>query len=991
MAYNLQYLITILQQILHPDQTHWTFDHNKPQLESLLEKAESLMQILEKSSHIQITNLESQIRDTVYKAEDIIESQMVHQMLSNPENLQQATQQLESMKLVEELEEKSASSSRSKSDLVGVDAFLLELKDRLTNMEKKDSMRRVSVQSSYQMEDVNASPQLTSLARSFICTEQTHWTFDHNKPQLESLLQKAESLMQILEKSSHTQIASFESQIRDTVFKTEDLIESQMVHQMLSHLESESLTFSTPDLHQVTQELDSAVVLMAEKRTSSSDLQQATQQLEPMKLVEELEENSAYSSRSKNDLVGVDAILLELKDSMHRVSVHSSSEIEDVCASPQLMSFARSFICTGKKIASPVFSMLRLVRVLDVMGIEYKEFPKEILQLINLRYLAFSCTSGLPIGISRLWNLQTLICRQGMMLSLPFEIWEMSELRRLRLRWKANETNYPNLQVLYVIDCKELEEIPCDIGDIPTLQTILVYKCGSSVVASAQDIHKLCSFVTGRPSARLKETSLQQDGEISADTNVSEEQQPVVAPVRREGDTVYKAEDIIESQMVHQMLSNPESESLTFSTPDLHQVTQELDSVLVFMAEKRVTSSDLQQLESMKLVEVEEKSVSSSRYKTGLVGVDTDLLQLKDRLTNTERKDSMRRVSVHSFSEIEEVCASPQLMSLARSFICTGKKIASPVFSMLRLVRVLDVMGIEYKEFPEEILQLINLRYLAFSCTSGLPIGISRLWNLQTLICKQVMMLSLPSEIWEMSELRHLRSETISKIGNGYKIRFVHTKLQTIFLVWITPSLIRSGFFEIIPNIIWLGIYYIHSPDIEVDLSHLHKLENLRCQSELDKVGSCFLIKLRFPYSIRKLTIVDCVLFRRFLTTLCALPNLEVLYICRCVFERDAQAEEEEWEVTEGDEFRSLQHLNLQLLNIVRWRAKETNFPKLRELHVVKCNELEEIPCDIGDIPTLQEIYIHECGTSVMASALQIQKVQQEEYDNYDLKVLIEY
>ncbi|XP_042041292.1 putative late blight resistance protein homolog R1A-3 [Salvia splendens] len=41
------------------------------------------------------------------------------------------------MKLVEELEEKSASSSRSKSDLVGVNTILLELKDRLTNMERK--------------------------------------------------------------------------------------------------------------------------------------------------------------------------------------------------------------------------------------------------------------------------------------------------------------------------------------------------------------------------------------------------------------------------------------------------------------------------------------------------------------------------------------------------------------------------------------------------------------------------------------------------------------------------------------------------------------------------------------------------------------------------------------------------------------------------------------------------------------------------------------
>ncbi|KAL1531583.1 putative late blight resistance protein R1A-10 [Salvia divinorum] len=165
MAYNLQSLITILQQILDPEQTHWTFDHNKPQLESLLEKAESLMQILEKSSHIKVACLESQIRDVVFKAEDIIESQMIHQMLSNPDSeslafstpdLQQVTreldsaavfmeektmtsrdlQQLESTKLVES-EEKSASSLRCKSDLVGVDADLLELKNRLTNVERK--------------------------------------------------------------------------------------------------------------------------------------------------------------------------------------------------------------------------------------------------------------------------------------------------------------------------------------------------------------------------------------------------------------------------------------------------------------------------------------------------------------------------------------------------------------------------------------------------------------------------------------------------------------------------------------------------------------------------------------------------------------------------------------------------------------------------------------------------------------------------------------
>ncbi|XP_047972203.1 putative late blight resistance protein homolog R1A-10 [Salvia hispanica] len=154
---------------------------------------------------------------------------------------------------------------------------------------------------------------LITILQQTLHPEQTRWTFDHCKPKLESLLQIAESLMQILEKSSHIQIARFESQIRDTVYKAEDIIESQMVHQMLSHPESESLTFSTPDLHQVTQELDSVLVLMAEKRMTSSNLQQATQQLESMKLME-VEEKSASSSRSKSDLVGVDEHLLELKN-----------------------------------------------------------------------------------------------------------------------------------------------------------------------------------------------------------------------------------------------------------------------------------------------------------------------------------------------------------------------------------------------------------------------------------------------------------------------------------------------------------------------------------------------------------------------------------------------------------------------------------------------------------------------------------------------------
>ncbi|KAL1561294.1 hypothetical protein AAHA92_04015 [Salvia divinorum] len=172
MAYNLQPLITVLEGILDPDQTRWIVHENNPQFQSILDKATSLQQLLDKSS---LTELDSQIREVAHRAEDIIESRMVHQMISGynsaiftftTPDLQQVILDLDSLmeqaeKLVEmednkmlpevdsameqlklvEMEDKkmpSSSSSSSKSAVVvGIDGDLMQLKDRLTSMEKK--------------------------------------------------------------------------------------------------------------------------------------------------------------------------------------------------------------------------------------------------------------------------------------------------------------------------------------------------------------------------------------------------------------------------------------------------------------------------------------------------------------------------------------------------------------------------------------------------------------------------------------------------------------------------------------------------------------------------------------------------------------------------------------------------------------------------------------------------------------------------------------
>ncbi|KAG6422814.1 hypothetical protein SASPL_113195 [Salvia splendens] len=157
MAYNLQPLITILEGLLDPHQSRWIVDENNPQFQSILDKATSLQQLLDKSS---LTKLDTQIREVAHRAEDIIESRMVHQMKSGYDSaiftfttpdLQQVILDLDSLmeqaeKLLEMGDEKMLRELDSameqlnlvemedkKMPVVGIDEDLMQLKDRLSN------------------------------------------------------------------------------------------------------------------------------------------------------------------------------------------------------------------------------------------------------------------------------------------------------------------------------------------------------------------------------------------------------------------------------------------------------------------------------------------------------------------------------------------------------------------------------------------------------------------------------------------------------------------------------------------------------------------------------------------------------------------------------------------------------------------------------------------------------------------------------------------
>ncbi|KAK4427710.1 putative late blight resistance proteinR1B-12 [Sesamum alatum] len=342
-----------------------------------------------------------------------------------------------------------------------------------------------------------------------------------------------------------------------------------------------------------------------------------------------------------------------------------------------------------------------------------------------------------------------------------------------------------------------------------------------------------------------------------------------------------------------------------------------------------------------------------------------------------------RRVCAHSTRDIDRLLNQ---IPLARSFLVTGagsqEILSSRVISALKLLRVLDILEIEFPLFPKEILQLINLRYLALS-TSELPSSISGFWNLQVLIVQGITSSSsrdvVMPELLEMTQLRHIKFKGIYVwYDDKYREHFVvQDQLQSLSTIAISG--ITDRVLETIPNLRKLGIVCDEEVVHVRDLSRLQKLHTLKCTSSDIYDSGNLLSSLVFPSSIKKLTLKSCGILDPDMHRIGSLPNLEILKLQGCNFIS------REWEADEG-EFCQLQFLLMEKLNLEYWAADDTYFPRLEHLVIRYCSDLQEIPPGIGEIPTLKVIEVQECSPSVVASARMIQEEQQS-YGNDALQV----
>ncbi|KAG8379012.1 hypothetical protein BUALT_Bualt07G0044000 [Buddleja alternifolia] len=172
---------------------------------------------------------------------------------------------------------------------------------------------------------------------------------------------------------------------------------------------------------------------------------------------------------------------------------------------------------------------------------------------------------------------------------------------------------------------------------------------------------------------------------------------------------------------------------------------------------------------------------------------------------------------------LPKVLIGSQSTSPASPLVCAACRTMYPQLTRLRLVRVMDTV---YDGSSQEFLQPTKLRYLSFAWI-GLELlspSITLLWNLQTLIMDIPFeyAIVLPSEIWEMSQLRHIIVQHRALLPYPVVTQIERTyfpildNLQT--LSTIIDFRCTKDVLERIPNLKKLGIrYYNDFKVLEID------------------------------------------------------------------------------------------------------------------------------------------------------------------------------
>ncbi|KAH6761577.1 hypothetical protein C2S52_019010 [Perilla frutescens var. hirtella] len=344
--------------------------------------------------------------------------------------------------------------------------------------------------------------------------------------------------------------------------------------------------------------------------------------------------------------------------------------------------------------------------------------------------------------------------------------------------------------------------------------------------------------------------------------------------------------------------------------------------------------------------------------------------------------EGQSRLSFHNniLFGIKDVCESVEdkCTSTAHSLLCYGlyQPYQVPVCFGLNKLQELDALTIRFYEFPMEVLQLVELKYLALTLNGKVPSSVSQLSKLQFLIVDRHMSIKfyrelstyLPMEIWDMKELKHLQVMGSDLLPNP---RGSLESLSTLSNVSVQSC--TEGVLKAIPNLTKLGIR-IESVPIDVGESlvcfdhiyHLKKLASLTCVIVNPESVPQSTLSPYFPRYLRKLTLsgLDCSWGE--ISKIASLQILEVLKL------RNYACRGPKWEVTK-ERFTFLKSLVIEDTDLEEWTIGIYSLRRLESLRVKHCYKLQRIRweshrpgvrCDSECPDSLEKIELVDCNPS---------------------------
>ncbi|XP_059623563.1 putative late blight resistance protein homolog R1A-10 [Cornus florida] len=356
--------------------------------------------------------------------------------------------------------------------------------------------------------------------------------------------------------------------------------------------------------------------------------------------------------------------------------------------------------------------------------------------------------------------------------------------------------------------------------------------------------------------------------------------------------------------------------------------------------------------------------LQNSRFK------QTSFSSSSSLVANKQRRLCADTRVVHYIGVEHLVTYVRTFLSLDRSFHDLSKEDVPSICQSFQLLRVLNLSSVDVPFFPIEIKLLVHLRYLALFSVSyrRFDSSISNLSNLETYIVGGFGgRVALPDNMWKMMKLRHLYTKHFLELPQATNLPY-HSALNNLQTIGKLDLRDRNN--QVLALMPYLRKLKCVSDDFP-KLDFLFYLETLQVISSKKFRRKGKLPQTSwFPPNLKKLTLSFFRLPWEEMRTLARLPNIEVLKLSREAFEGST------WDANDS-EFRTLRFLKLQGLDIEQWNASSKHFPNLQRLVLDRCQQLKQIPNDLGEISTLEMIQLQYCSNSAETSARKIQEEQQ--------------